>query len=129
MSIYNVVILCLITGPVSQVIEDQVNAHFAFIALAIIFCCFLTMALVFVPKVVELVRRRGGPNAGLNGSGINGTFHETMTSREEEERFNRITLENQELKEKIFEKERQIEEIKTKIELLAKEQQELRKSE
>ncbi|CAG2173012.1 unnamed protein product, partial [Oppiella nova] len=129
MSIYNVVILCLITGPVSQVIEDQVNAHFAFIALAIIFCCFLTMALVFVPKIVELVRRRNGPNSGLNGSGINGTFHETMTSREEEERFNRITLENQELKEKIFEKERQIEEIKSKIELMAKEQQELRKSE
>ena len=66
---------------------------------------------------------------GLNGSGINGTFHETMTSKEEEERFNRITLENQELKEKIFEKERQIGEIKAKIEALAKEQQEMRKRE
>ncbi|XP_054160716.1 gamma-aminobutyric acid type B receptor subunit 1-like [Oppia nitens] len=129
MSIYNVVILCLITGPVSQVIEDQVNAHFAFIALAIIFCCFLTMALVFVPKIVELVRIRSGPNSGINGSGINGTFHETMTSREEEERFNRLSLENQELKEKISEKEKQIEEIKSKIEVMAKQQQELRKSE
>lgn len=52
-----------------------------------------------------------------------------MTSKEEEERFNRITLENQELKEKIFEKERQIGEIKAKIEALAKEQQEMRKRE
>ena len=57
-------ILCLITGPVSHVIEDQVNAHFAFIGLTIIFCCFLTMALVFVPKIVELVRVRGGSNSG-----------------------------------------------------------------
>ena len=65
----------------------------------------------------------------MNGSGINGTFHETMTSREEEDRFNRITQENQELKEKIFEKERQIEQIKAKIEAFAKEQQELRKKE
>lgn len=65
----------------------------------------------------------------MNAAGINGAFHETMTSREEEERFNRITLENQELKEKIYEKERQIEQIKNKIEALAKEQQEMKKQE
>lgn len=96
MSIYNVVILCLITGPVSLVMNNQVNSHFAFISLAIIFCCFLSMALIFTPKIAELVRRRGGP-PGLTGH-LNGTFHETMTSREEEERFNRLTLENDELK-------------------------------
>jgi TolA-binding protein len=103
------------------------------------------MALIFVPKIVELVRRRSGPNAGMNclvfklmkisnefincliigmsGSHLNGTFHETMTSREEEERFNRLTLENEELKEKITEKEKQIDQIKTKIEQLTKQQQ------
>jgi TolA-binding protein len=103
------------------------------------------MALIFVPKIVELVRRRSGPNAGMNclifklmkisnefinclfigmsGSHLNGTFHETMTSREEEERFNRLTLENEELKEKIAEKEKQIDQIKTKIEQLTKEQE------
>jgi len=122
MSIYNVVILCLITGPVSLVINNQVNSHFAFIALAIIFCCFLSMALIFVPKIVELVRRRSGPNSGMSGSALNGTFHETMTSREEEERFNRLTQENEELKEKIAEKEKQIEAIKDRIEVMAKQQ-------
>jgi gamma-aminobutyric acid type B receptor len=51
MAIYNVVVLCLITAPVIMVIASQQDASFAFEALAIIFCCFLSMALVFVPKV------------------------------------------------------------------------------
>lgn len=51
MSIYNVVVLCLITAPVAMVIASQQDASFAFIALAVIFCCFLSMLLIFVPKV------------------------------------------------------------------------------
>lgn len=51
MSIYNVVVLCLITGPVRMVIASQQDASYAFVALAIVFCCFLSMALIFVPKV------------------------------------------------------------------------------
>ena len=51
-------ILCLITGPVSLVINNQVNSHFAFIALTIIFCCFLSMALIFIPKIIEVVRHQ-----------------------------------------------------------------------
>ena len=51
-------ILCLITGPVSLVIDNQVNSHFAFIALAIIFCCFLSMALIFIPKIMEIINHQ-----------------------------------------------------------------------
>lgn len=51
MSIYNVVVLCLITAPVTMVIASQQDASYAFVALAIVFCCFLSMALIFVPKV------------------------------------------------------------------------------
>lgn len=51
MSIYNVVVLCLITAPVGMVIASQQDASFAFVALAVIFCCFLSMLLIFVPKV------------------------------------------------------------------------------
>jgi 7 transmembrane sweet-taste receptor of 3 GCPR len=51
MSIYNVAVLCMITAPVTLVIADQPNASFAFVSLANVFCCFLSMALVFVPKV------------------------------------------------------------------------------
>lgn len=56
MSIYNVVVLCLITAPVTMVIASQQDASFAFVALALIFCCFLSMALIFVPKVSLLYR-------------------------------------------------------------------------
>ncbi|GIY71824.1 putative GABAB receptor [Caerostris extrusa] len=51
MSIYNVVILCLITAPVTLVINSQTDATYAFVSLAIIMCSFLSMALIFVPKV------------------------------------------------------------------------------
>lgn len=51
MSIYNVVVLCLITAPVGMVIASQQDASFVFVALAVIFCCFLSMLLIFVPKV------------------------------------------------------------------------------
>lgn len=51
MSIYNVVVLCLITAPVTLVIASQQDAAFAFVSLAIVFCCFLSMALIFIPKV------------------------------------------------------------------------------
>ena len=57
MSIYNVAILCIITAPVTLVIADQQNATFAFVALANVFCCYLSMALVFVPKVFYLNER------------------------------------------------------------------------
>ena len=55
MSIYNVVVLCLITAPVTMVIASQQDASFAFVALAVIFCCFLSMALIFVPKVSYMI--------------------------------------------------------------------------
>lgn len=54
MSIYNVVVLCLVTAPVTMVISSQQDASFVFVSLAIIFCSFLSMALIFVPKVNEI---------------------------------------------------------------------------
>lgn len=54
MSIYNVVVLCLITAPVSLVISSQADASYAFVTAALVFCCFLSMALIFVPKVFFL---------------------------------------------------------------------------
>lgn len=51
MSIYNVVVLCLITAPVAMVIGSQQDASFAFVALAIVFCCYISMGLIFSPKV------------------------------------------------------------------------------
>ena len=52
-----------------------------------------------------------------------------MSSKEEEERFSRLTSENEELKMKIAEKERQIDEVKRKIDQMTKEQLERRRME
>lgn len=90
MSIYNVVVLCLITAPVTMVIASQQDASFTFVALAIIFCCFLSMALIFVPKVIEVIRHpkdkaesKYNPDVGM--------------SKEDEERYQKLVNENDEL--------------------------------
>lgn len=54
------------------------------------------MALIFIPKIVELVRKRGS-HLSFGGSYMNGTFHETLTIQEQEERLKKLTLENEEL--------------------------------
>ncbi|XP_069101175.1 gamma-aminobutyric acid type B receptor subunit 1-like [Argopecten irradians] len=56
MSIYNVVVLCVITAPITLIISNQQDASFAFLALAILLCSFLSMGLIFVPKIVEISR-------------------------------------------------------------------------
>lgn len=112
-------ILCLITGPVSLVIVDHVDAHFAFISVTIIFCCFISMALIFIPKIVELVRKKGS-HFSFGDSCMNGTFHETMTIQEQEDRLRRLNRENDELQAKIAEKESQIEEVRRQMDEIMK---------
>lgn len=52
------------------------------------------MILVFVPKIVELVRRRG---AQMIIGSQNGTFHDNMSIQEQQEKFQKLTQENDEL--------------------------------
>ncbi|XP_042877607.1 gamma-aminobutyric acid type B receptor subunit 1-like [Penaeus japonicus] len=87
MSIYNVVVLCLITAPVTLVISSQQDAAFAFVSLAIIFCCFLSMALVFVPKIVEVTRHVERAESTVDGA----------PSKEEEERYQKLLRENEDM--------------------------------
>ncbi|CAL1292362.1 unnamed protein product [Larinioides sclopetarius] len=101
MSIYNVVVLCLITAPVTLVISSQTDATYAFVSLAIIVCSFLSMALIFVPKITELIRR---PRERVDCR----TLTDTITSREEEDRQQRLQRENEELRRQIMEREEQI---------------------
>ncbi|CAK9810332.1 Gamma-aminobutyric acid type B receptor subunit 1 [Anthophora plagiata] len=105
MSIYNVVVLCLITAPVTMVIASQQDARFAFVALAIIFCCFLSMALIFVPKVIEVIRHpkdkaesKYNPDVGM--------------SKEDEEKYHNLLRENDELQKLIAAKEEKIKVLK-----------------
>ncbi|XP_068233244.1 gamma-aminobutyric acid type B receptor subunit 1 isoform X1 [Palaemon carinicauda] len=106
MSIYNVVVLCLITAPVTLVISAQQDAAFAFVSLAIIFCCFLSMALVFVPKILEVIRH---PGERVESSG------DSAPSKEEEERFQKLVHENEDMQRLIAEKEEKIRLLKLKL--------------
>ncbi|GJQ69433.1 GABA-B-R1 [Trypoxylus dichotomus] len=108
MSIYNVVVLCLITAPVTTVIASQQDASYTFVSLAIIFCCLLSMALIFVPKVIEVVRHprdkaesKYNPDAGV--------------SKEEEERYQKLVTENEELQRLIAQKEEKIKILKERL--------------
>ncbi|KAH8404377.1 hypothetical protein KR222_005799 [Zaprionus bogoriensis] len=90
MSIYNVVVLCLITAPVGMVIASQQDASFAFVALAVIFCCFLSMLLIFVPKVIEVIRHpKDKAESKYNP--------DSAISKEDEERYQKLVTENEEL--------------------------------
>ncbi|XP_054273183.1 gamma-aminobutyric acid type B receptor subunit 1 isoform X2 [Macrosteles quadrilineatus] len=108
MSIYNVVVLCLITAPVTMVIASQQDASFAFVALALIFCCFLSMALIFVPKVIEIIRHprdkaesKYNPDVGV--------------SKEDEDRYQKLLIENDELQKLISQKEEKIRLLKQRL--------------
>nr|CAD7265012.1 unnamed protein product [Timema shepardi] len=108
MSIYNVVVLCLITAPVTMVIASQQDASFAFVALAVIFCCFLSMALIFVPKVIEVIRHprdkaesKYNPDVGM--------------SKEDEEKYQKLVAENDELQKLISAKEDKIRLLKQRL--------------
>nr|XP_034841362.1 gamma-aminobutyric acid type B receptor subunit 1 [Maniola hyperantus] len=108
MSIYNVVVLCLITGPVTLVIASQQDAAFAFVSLAIVFCCFLSMALIFIPKVIEVIRHPTERPESGRGSG-------SGSAPADEEHYRELVKENEELQKLIAQKEERIRVLKQKL--------------
>ncbi|GBM59904.1 Gamma-aminobutyric acid type B receptor subunit 2 [Araneus ventricosus] len=54
MSVYNVVIMCVIGAALSFVLREQQDAAFIIISIFIMFCSTTTLCLVFVPKLLEL---------------------------------------------------------------------------
>lgn len=51
MSVYNVVIMCVMGAAISFVLSDKQEASFIIISSFILFCTTATLCLVFVPKV------------------------------------------------------------------------------
>ncbi|KJH41375.1 7 transmembrane receptor [Dictyocaulus viviparus] len=57
LAIYNVAILSLVTGPVTTLlIRGQPNANFAFVAVTVLLCTYISLGLVFVPKLRFICR-------------------------------------------------------------------------
>ncbi|XP_060807442.1 gamma-aminobutyric acid type B receptor subunit 2 [Amyelois transitella] len=62
LSVYNVLIMCIMGAAIALVLSDHKDALFVLIAIFIIFCTTATLCLVFVPKLLEL-RRNGQPGS------------------------------------------------------------------
>merc|ERR1719323_2235781 len=124
MSIYNVAILCIITAPVTMVISDQHNATFAFVALANVFCCYLSMALVFVPKVFFIVQHPGhDPREKQEDD-------DEKKKQEQEAKLKKILKENELLQKDIAEKDRKIDLLRRHLALRRqREEEEARETE
>ncbi|XP_069181046.1 uncharacterized protein [Procambarus clarkii] len=60
MSVYNVVIMCVIGAPISYILSDEQDASYLIISVFILFCTTGTLCLVFVPKIIELRRNPQG---------------------------------------------------------------------
>ncbi|XP_045526687.1 gamma-aminobutyric acid type B receptor subunit 2 isoform X1 [Pieris brassicae] len=87
LSVYNVLIMCIMGAPIALVLADHKDALFVLISIFIIFCTTGTLCLVFVPKLLEL-RRNGQP--GAQGTRIRATLkpaaHEVRSPGPELER-------------------------------------------
>ncbi|XP_021203983.1 gamma-aminobutyric acid type B receptor subunit 2 isoform X1 [Bombyx mori] len=65
LSVYNVLIMCIMGAAITLVLADHKDALFVLIGIFIIFCTTGTLCLVFVPKLLELRRNgQGGAGAG-----------------------------------------------------------------
>ncbi|XP_052221430.1 gamma-aminobutyric acid type B receptor subunit 1-like isoform X3 [Dreissena polymorpha] len=111
MSIYNVVVLCVITVPIVLIIESQQDATFAFVALAIMLCSFLSMGLIFGPKVLEILR-----NPKRNPHEVR-SLTESVVGKEEEERYQKLLTENEQLKKQIAEMEAHVRELNVQLQV------------
>ncbi|KAM3720296.1 Gamma-aminobutyric acid type B receptor subunit [Dirofilaria immitis] len=60
MSVYSVVVTCLLGLPLVYILKDRVNEAHILGSFFIIFCTTLILCLVFVPKIVELIRNPQG---------------------------------------------------------------------
>lgn len=52
-------VLCLITAPVTMILSSQQDASFAFASLAIVFSAYITLVVLFVPKVTDTLKAWG----------------------------------------------------------------------
>ncbi|KAK7094949.1 hypothetical protein V1264_006423 [Littorina saxatilis] len=116
MSIYNVVVLCVITAPISLIIGNQQDATFAFVSLAIVLCSFLSMGLIFVPKMMELAKHPQRDNQEIRG------LTDSLVSREEEERHQRMVNENEQLKRQIADMEDRVKELNKRMQVKVQQQ-------
>ncbi|XP_044837527.1 gamma-aminobutyric acid type B receptor subunit 1 isoform X1 [Mauremys mutica] len=110
MAIYNVAVLCLITAPVTMILNSQQDAAFAFTSLAVVFSSYITLVVLFVPKMRRLITR-GEWQSEQQDTMKTGS----STNNNEEEKSRLLEKENRELEKIIAEKEERVSELRQQL--------------
>lgn len=111
MAVYNVVILCSITAPVMLLVGDQQNAAFCFVSLANIFCCYLSMALIYVPKILFIRKHAHDPREKEESEVVN---------RQMEQEHKKVNADNEVLKMSLKEREQELSILRLRVSSLKK---------
>ncbi|KAJ8377926.1 hypothetical protein AAFF_G00249890 [Aldrovandia affinis] len=110
MAIYNVAVLCMITAPVTMILSSQQDASFAFASLAIVFSVYITLVVLFIPKMRRLITR-GEWQSEQQDTMKTGS----STNNNDEEKSRQLERENRELQKIIQEKEERVSELRTQL--------------
>ncbi|XP_076013288.1 gamma-aminobutyric acid type B receptor subunit 1 [Genypterus blacodes] len=110
MAIYNVAVLCMITAPVTMILSSQQDASFAFASLAIVFSVYITLVVLFVPKMRRLITR-GEWQSDAQEPMKTGS----STNNNDEEKSRQLERENKELQKIIQEKEERVSELRNQL--------------
>ncbi|VDL67085.1 unnamed protein product [Nippostrongylus brasiliensis] len=105
LAIYNVAILSLVTGPVTTLlIRSQANSNFAFVAATVLLCTYISLGLVFVPKLRFICRvPPSADEAHPNGNAVMRGL-----SKSDQKRYEHLRIENEMLQKQIDEVRRSI---------------------
>ncbi|KAJ6668196.1 hypothetical protein lerEdw1_015573 [Lerista edwardsae] len=118
-------VLCLITAPVTMILNSQQDAAFAFASLAIVFSSYITLVVLFVPKLssgLSFQMRRLITRGEWQSEQQDTMKTGSSTNNNEEEKSRMLEKENRELEKIIAEKEERVSELQQQL----KERQQLR---
>ncbi|GLD63251.1 gamma-aminobutyric acid type B receptor subunit 1 isoform X2 [Lates japonicus] len=103
-------VLCMITAPVTMILSSQQDASFAFASLAIVFSVYITLVVLFVPKMRRLITR-GEWQSDAQETMKTGS----STNNNDEEKSRQLERENKELQKIIQEKEERVSELRNQL--------------
>nr|AKM17043.1 neurotransmitter gamma-aminobutyric acid [Anisakis simplex] len=117
LAIYNVAILSLLTGPVvTLLIRSQADANFAFVSFTVLLCTYISIALVFLPKILYIYRVPESSDQSSVSARAHGVAQiRTKLTKIEQKRYEQLLVENTELKRQIEIRERKISECRERI--------------
>ncbi|CAB3400199.1 unnamed protein product [Caenorhabditis bovis] len=119
LAIYNVAVVSLVTAPVVTLfIHGQANAHFAFIALTVLICTYISICLIFGPKIHNIVKvPPGNEEIQQNGAA------QSRLSSADQKRFDLLKAENEALQKQIEEKEKRIHQCRERLDFLSSQEE------